>query len=319
MDSKMKRMLITGAFGQIGAELGTYLQDMYGAENVVLSDIKLPETKKNEYDIVEYLDVTSQSALAEITDKYRIDTIFHMAAILSGTGEQKPDLCWNVNINGLKNVLDLAVEKKLTRVFVPSSIAVFGPDTPKDNTPQDTLLCPSTMYGVTKVAGENLSEYYVRKYNLDVRGIRYPGIISSEVLPSGGTTDYAVEIFYEAIKKGSYTCFLNSDTTLPMMYLPDAIKGTVDLMKADFDRLNHHTNFNMTAFSFSCSRLEEEIAKHIPGFTVTYEPDYRQAIAETWPHTIDDQAARQEWDWKPNFDLELMTKDMIRRLTPRLQ
>ena len=174
------------------------------------------------------------------------------------------------------------------------------------------------MYGVTKVAGETLSEYYVQKYGLDVRGIRYPGIISSEVLPSGGTTDYAVEIFYEAIKTGSYTCFLDSDTTLPMMYLPDAIKGTVDLMKADFKRLKHHANFNMTAFSFSCSRLEAEIAKHFPGFKVTYEPDYRQAIAETWPHTIDDSAARDQWDWKPDFDLPRMTSDMIERLKPKL-
>lgn len=315
----MKKILITGAFGQIGTELGVYLQHIMGTENIVLTDIRLPEHNKPRDGIIEYLDVTDKQAAARIIDQYEIDTIYHMAALLSGAGELKPDKCWNVNINGLKNVLDIAREKKLIRVFVPSSIAAFGPETPKTNTPQETVLSPTTMYGITKVTGELLSDYYVKKYHLDVRGIRYPGIISSEVMPYGGTTDYAVEIFHQAIKTGSYKCFLKEDTVLPMMYLPDAIKGTVELMQTDFDRLIHHTNFNMTAFSFSPARLAAEIKKHIPGFTISYEPDYRQSIAESWPQTIDDSTARKEWNWKPHFSLEKMVADMMHHLRAKLK
>jgi threonine 3-dehydrogenase len=316
---EMKKILITGAFGQIGTELGDYLQHLMGPGNIVLTDIKLPGDKKPGARIIEYLDVTDKQAAARIIDKYEIDTIYHMAALLSGAGELKPDKCWNVNIDGLKNVLDIAREKKLVRVFVPSSIAAFGPDTPKINTPQETVLSPTTMYGITKVTGELLSDYYVKKYHVDVRGIRYPGIISSEVMPCGGTTDYAVEIFYQAIKTGSYTCFLKEDTVLPMMYLPDAIKGTVELMQTNFDRLIHHTNFNMTAFSFSPARLAVEIKKHVPGFTISYKPDYRQSIAESWPQTIDDSAARKEWNWKPHFTLEKMAADMMHHLREKLK
>lgn len=316
---EMKKIMITGALGQIGTELGHYLQQVMGPKNIVLTDINLPENKKIEDEIIEYLDVTDKQAAARIIDKYEIDTIYHMAALLSGAGELKPDKCWNVNINGLKNILDIAREKKSVRVFTPSSIAVFGPDTPKLNTPQETVLNPNTMYGLTKVSGELLSAYYVKKYNVDVRGIRYPGIISSEVMPCGGTTDYAVEIFYQAIKTGSYTCFLKEDTVLPMMYLPDAIKGTVELMETDFDRLIHHTSFNMTAFSFSPAQLAAEIKKHIPGFTISYKPDFRQAIAESWPQTIDDSAARKEWNWNPHFTLEKMVADMIHRLKAKLE
>lgn len=314
----MKKILITGAFGQIGTELGVYLQDKYGADNIVMSDIRLPEDE-NVFKHVETLDVTNKSSIEALIDKYKIDTIYHMAALLSGSGEKTPDLCWKVNIDGLKNVLDVVREKKLDRIFVPSSIAVFGPETPKDDTPQDTVLTPTSIYGITKVSGELLGEYYVSKYGLDVRGIRYPGIISSGVMPCGGTTDYAVEIFYEAIQKGSYTCFLKEDTVLPMMYLPDAIKGTVDLMEADFKDLKHHTCFNLAAFSFSPAQLAELIKKHIPGFTIEYKPDFRQGIADTWPRTIDDSAARNEWNWTPDFDLEKMTADMIRVLTKKLK
>ena len=316
---EMRKILITGAFGQIGTELGHYLQQMMGPENIVLTDINLPEDKKKADRNIEYLDVTDKLAVARIIDKYEVDTIYHMAALLSGAGELKPEKCWNVNINGLKNILDIAREKKLVRVFTPSSIAVFGPDTPKLNTPQETVLNPTTMYGLTKVSGELLSAYYVKRYRLDVRGIRYPGIISSEVMPCGGTTDYAVEIFYQAIKTGSYTCFLKDDTILPMMYLPDAIKGTVELMQTDFDRLIHHTNFNMTAFSFSPAQLAAEIKKHVPGFTISYKPDYRQVIAESWPQTIDDSAARKEWNWKPDFTLEKMVANMMRHLKAKLK
>jgi nucleoside-diphosphate-sugar epimerase len=313
----MNKILITGAFGQIGTELGAYLQKTKGRDNVVLTDIRLPQ--ETDPGITEALDVTDKPALARLVDEYKIDTVYHMAALLSGSGEKNPDLCWNVNVNGLKNVLDVAREKHLLRVFVPSSIAVFGPDTPKDNTPQDTILNPSTMYGVTKVSGELMSEYYVQKYGLDVRGIRYPGIISSEVLPSGGTTDYAVEIFYEAVKTGSYTCFLKPGTVLPMMYLPDAIKGTADLMEADFKQLKHHADFNFAAFSFSPEQLAAEIQKHIPSFKISYRPDYRQAIAESWPRTIDDSAARKEWNWTPGYSLARMTGDMIRRLKEKME
>jgi nucleoside-diphosphate-sugar epimerase len=215
------------------------------------------------------------------------------------------------------NILEIAHERDLTRVFVPSSIAAFGPETPQDNTPQETVLKPKTMYGVTKVAGELLGDYYFKRFDLDIRGIRYPGIISSETLPGGGSTDYAVEIFYEAIKNKKYTCFVKKDTVLPMMYMPDCIKGTIDLMEADISKLKHHCDFNLTAMSFSAGELADEIRKYIPKFKCDYKPDFRQAIADTWPKTIDDSTARKEWGWKPDYDLEVMTKDMLEKLGKR--
>jgi len=217
----------------------------------------------------------------------------------------------------LHNILEIARERKLLRVFCPSSIAAFGPETPQDNTPQETIMLPKTMYGVTKVAGELLCNYYVRKYGLDVRGVRYPGIISNETLPGGGTTDYAVAIYYDAIKYGKYTCFVREDTVLPMMYMPDCIKATIDLMEADFSRLLHHADFNVAAMSFSAGELAAEIKKHIPNLTVTYEPDFRQAIADSWPRSLDDSAAREEWDWQPAYDLAAMTVDMLDTLGKR--
>jgi len=240
-----------------------------------------------------------------------------MAAILSAVGEQNPHLAWDVNINGLYNILEIARERQLVRVFCPSSIAAFGPETPRDNTPQETILRPTTMYGVTKVAGELLCNYYFKKFNVDVRGVRYPGIISSETLPGGGTTDYAVAIFYEAIKHKHYTCFVRQDTVLPMMYMPDCIKGTIDLMEADVSRLKHHADFNLAAISFSAGELAAEIKKHIPEFTIEYKPDFRQAIADSWPQSIDDSAARQEWGWQPSYDLAAMTADMLQKLSER--
>jgi nucleoside-diphosphate-sugar epimerase len=242
-----------------------------------------------------------------------------MAAILSAAGEERPLLCWNVNINGLYNIIEIAHEHEMTRVFVPSSIAVFGPETPRDNTPQDTILKPKTMYGLTKVAGELLGDYYFKKFGIDVRGIRYPGIISSETLPGGGTTDYAVEIFYEAIKSKKYTCFLKKDTVLPMMYMPDCIKSTIDLMEADVSKLKHHCDFNVASMSFSAGDLAAEIKKHIPEFKCEYKPDFRQAIADSWPRSIDDSAARAEWGWKPSYDLPSMTEDMVDKLTKRYE
>ena len=260
----------------------------------------------------EFFDTTGKEKLIEICKKYKIDAIVNMAAILSATGEEKPMLAWHVNMNGLISVLEVAREMNMEQVLVPSSIAVFGPETPVDNTPQETILRPTTMYGVTKVAGELLGDYYVRRFGLDVRGLRYPGIISNETLPGGGTTDYAVAIYYEAIKHKKYTCFVKEDTRLPMMYMPDCLKATIDLMQADFSKLKHHSDFNVGAMSFSVGELADSIKKYIPDFEIKYEPDFRQAIADSWPNSVDDSAAREEWGWKPSYDLDSMTQDMLK-------
>jgi len=312
--SEMKRILVTGAVGQIGSELTMALRDRYGNENVVACGHKTKPSKElGESGPFEFIDVTDKKSIEKVVKKYDVDTVFNMSAILSGVGEKKPFLCWDVNINGLYNVLEVAREQK-TRVFAPSSIAVFGPETPKVNTPQDTVLKPTTMYGVTKVTGELLGDYYFRKFNVDVRGVRYPGIISSETMPGGGTTDYAVEIFYEAIKNKRYTCFLDGDTRLPMMYMPDCIKAAINLMETDISKLRHHCDFNVTAMSFTPKELVEEIRKHIPDFKCDFKPDFRQEIADSWPDDIDDSVARREWGWRPDYDLSSMTKDMLVRL-----
>jgi len=314
----MKKILVTGSVGQIGSELTMVLREKYGNDNVVACGRKTkPSEKLLNSGPFEYIDITDRETVEKVVKKYDIDTIYNMAAILSAVGEEKPLLCWNVNINGLYNILEIAREYEMTRVFVPSSIAVFGPETPRINTPQETVLKPKTMYGVTKVAGELLGDYYFKRFDLDVRGVRYPGIISSETLPGGGTTDYAVEIFYEAIKHKRYTCFVREDTVLPMMYMPDCIKGTIDLMEADIKNLKHHCDFNMAGMSFSAGELANEIKKHIPEFEITYKPDFRQSIADSWPQSIDDSAARKEWGWKPSYDLASMTEDMLEKLQKR--
>jgi len=316
----MKRVLVTGALGQIGTALLPVLIERFGATNIIASDIKPASAAKLPSELIyENLDVRQADQIAALVRKHQIDTIFHMAAILSASGEKNPHLAWEVNLLGTYNILEVARELELVRVFVPSSIAVFGPETPRENTPQDTILRPRTMYGLTKVTGELLSEYYVHRFSLDVRGCRYPGIISHEALPGGGTTDYAVEIFYEAIKQKKYTCFVRAETRLPMMYMPDCLKATLQLMEADFSRLIHHAGFNVAAMSFSAGELAAEIKKHIPEFECTFEPDYRQKIADTWPSSIDDSAAREEWDWQPDYDLARMTEDMLRVLTARYQ
>lgn len=313
--SDIKRILVIGSVGQIGSELTLKLREVYGSSNVVAGGRKTKPSdallNSGPFEVVDALDV---KCLAEVVEKYKIDVIINMAAILSAVGEQNPMAAWNVNINGLINIFELAREKKLKQVLVPSSIAAFGPSTPRVNTPQETVLKPTTMYGITKVAGELLGDYYVKKYGLDVRGLRYPGIISHETLPGGGTTDYAVAIYYEAVKHGKYTCFVKEDTRLPMMYMPDCLKATIDLMNADFSKLIHHSDFNLGAMSFSAGELAASIKKYIPGFTCTYEPDFRQAIADSWPQSIDDSAARKEWGWKPAYDLDAMTKDMLEAL-----
>ena len=317
---EMKKILVTGAVGQIGSELTLALREKFGNDNVLATGRK---TKPSEVLLnsgpFEYIDIVKKDTVEKVVKDYDIDTIYNMAAILSAVGEDKPSLCWDVNINGMYNILDLALEYDMTRVFVPSSIAVFGPETPRENTPQETILKPTTMYGVTKVSGELLGDYYFNKFGLDVRGVRYPGIISSETLPGGGTTDYAVEIFYEAIKNKKYTCFLKEDTTLPMMYMPDCIKATIDLMDADVKKLKHHCDFNLTAMSFSAGELTNEIKKHIKEFSCDYKPDFRQKIADSWPSSIDDSAARKEWGWKPSYNLSDMTKDMIEILGKRFE
>jgi nucleoside-diphosphate-sugar epimerase len=291
------------------------LREKYGNENVVATGRKTkPSPTLRDSGPFAFIDVTQQKTLEEVVNKYNIDTIYHMAAILSATSEQNPQLAWGVNINGLYNILEIAREHEMTRIFCPSSIAVFGPETPQKNAPQETIMRPKTMYGVTKVAGELLCEYYFSRFGLDVRGVRYPGIISSETLPGGGTTDYAVEIFYEAIRHKRYTCFLREDSVLPMMYMPDCIKGTIDLMEAELSKLKHHSDFNLTAFSFSPAELVAEIQKHIPEFTCEYKPDFRQKIADSWPRTIEDSAAREEWGWEPAYNLPAMVADMLEKI-----
>ncbi len=314
----IQRILVTGACGQIGGELTPALRERYGSDSVVASDrMARPFEGGCSSGPYEVVDVTLRDNIEDVVRRYNIDAIVHLAALLSAVGEEKPQVAWNVNMNGLHNVLEVAREHRMVQVFCPSSIAVFGPETPRDNTPQDTVLRPTTMYGVTKVAGELLCDYYVRRYGLDVRGVRYPGIICHNTLPGGGTTDYAVEIFYKVIEEGNYTCFLREDTVLPMMYMPDCIKATMEIMAADFGRLKHHTGYNIAAFSFSPAELVAEIQKHMPEFTCTYAPDWRQAIADSWPRSIDDSAARQEWDWEPKYSLSEMTRDILAELRRR--
>jgi nucleoside-diphosphate-sugar epimerase len=320
MAKESPRILVTGAVGQIGSELTMALRERYGAENVVATGRKTePSDALRESGPFYFIDVTERASMDVVIKKHDIDTVYHMAAILSAVGEKHPMLCWDVNMNGTINVLQAAMDFDMDKVIIPSSIAAFGPETPKENTPQETVLKPRTMYGVTKVAGEILCDYYCRKFGVDVRGLRYPGIISAETLPGGGTTDYAVEIYYKAIEEGSYECFVGPDTRLPMMYMPDCIKATIDLAEADFDSLRHHSDFNVGSMSFTAKELEESIRKHIPDFTCTYEPDYRQEIADSWPSSIDDSAAREEWGWEPVWDLDRMTEDMLSKLRKRHQ
>ncbi len=311
----MKKILFTGCGGQIGSELTLVFRKLYGNDNIIASDIsdKVCPDLLNSGPFVK-LDVLDTNAIAEAIDKYEVDGIVHLAAILSAVGEKNPQLAWNVNINGTVNVFEVAREKKLERVLVPSSIAAFGPDTPRTMTPQKTILHPTTMYGVTKVALELLGDYYNLKYGMDIRGLRYPGVISHKTQPGGGTTDYAVAIYFDAVKQGSYECFLREDTMLPMIYMPDCLKATIELFQADKSRLQNATGYNLAAFSVTPKEMAESIRKVIPDFKISYLPDYRQQIADSWPDSIDDKEARVEWDWKPDYDLDTMTVDIIKEI-----
>ncbi len=313
----MRRILVTGALGQIGSELSTVLRLRYGNDKVVISDVRMPP--KSGVDApFEYLDCTRGDQLQEVVRKQNIGTIYHLAALLSATAEAKPHVAWEVNMNGLYQVLEVARQNQC-QVFFPSSIGAFGPSTPRDHTPQDTIQRPTTMYGVTKVAGELLCDYYHLRFGVDTRGLRFPGLISYVAPAGGGTTDYAVEIFYEAIQHARYTCFLRGHTQLDMMYMPDALKAVVALMEADPARLKHRNAFNVTAMAFTPEVLAAEIRQHIPNFVLDYRIDpVRQAIADSWPRSLDDTAAREEWGWQPDYDLPRMVKDMLEKLRAKL-
>jgi len=313
----LTRALVVGATGQIGYELVPVLRKLYGADNVVAGYRSKQPTGVLLEGSVEYVDVTSRESLEAVIKKYDFDEVYNLAAVLSAAGEKNPHLAWKVNMIGHYNVLELAREYGF-RVFWPSTIAVFGPTTPKYKTPQHTIIEPITMYGITKYSGELLARYYVYKYDLDIRGVRWPGIISSEALPGGGTTDYAVEIFYYAVEGKPYTCYLREDTELPMMYMPDAIKSVIQLMSANKAKLKLSVGYNVAAFSFTPKQLEEEIKKYIPEFRVEYKPDFRQAIADSWPRSLDDSVAREEWDWSPEWTFEAMVKDMLIKIARKL-
>lgn len=310
----MKRILITGALGQIGSELTLKLRETYGADNVIATDLRKTASEAAESGPFELLDVTDMKKMVEIAKKYKVDTIMHLAALLSATAEAKPVFAWNLNMGGLMNALETARELK-AQFFTPSSIGAFGPTTPKDNTPQDTIMRPTTMYGVNKVAGELLSDYYHVKFGVDTRGVRFPGLISYVTPPGGGTTDYAVEIYYEAVKNGKYTSYIDKGTYMDMMYMPDALNAIINLMEADPSKLIHQNSFNVTAMSFDPEEISAEIARQIPGFEMTYQVDpVRQQIADSWPNSIDATAAKEEWGFKAEYDLAKMTKDMIEKL-----
>ena len=316
----MRKILITGALGQIGSELTAEMRKIYGSDNVVASNRRLKEGHDHliESGPFEIIDVNDPVTLSTAVDKHKINTIVNLAALLSATGEKNPQQCWNINMNGLYNVLETAREKNCM-VFTPSSIAAFGPSTPKDKTPQETIQRPTTMYGVTKVAGELLSDYYFKRFGVDTRGVRFPGLISYKTLPGGGTTDYAVHIFYEALKNQKYTSFIRKGTYMDMMYMPDALSAIMDLIEANPDRLKHHNAFNITAMSFDPEMLATSIREFIPEFELDYNVDpIRQEIADSWPNSLDDSHAREEWDWNPKYDLDSMTKDMLEKLKGKL-
>jgi nucleoside-diphosphate-sugar epimerase len=305
------KILIVGSQGQIGLELTQELRAIYGNDNVIASDLKAPEQSNGPF---ETLDVMDKNRLDEIFKKHNVTQVYLLAALLSATAEKNPRFAWDLNMEGLFNVLNAAKEGILKKVYWPSSIAVFGPTTPRKNTPQYTVMEPNTIYGISKQAGERYCEYYNQKYGVDVRSIRYPGLIGYKSAPGGGTTDYAVHIYHEALKNKKYECFLSADTELPMMYMPDALKATITLMEAPAEQVKIRSSYNVAGMSFNPEEIAAEIRKYIPDFTISYNPDFRQAIANSWPQSIDDTQAKADWGWKPQYDLAGMTKDMLENL-----
>ena len=311
--------MIIGASGQIGSELTLKLREMYGSGHVYATDLKEPARDVLESGPFELLDVMDDKRLIHFAIRHHITQIYHLAAVLSGNAEKLPMQAWHINMNSLLNVLDLAKEvEEIKKVFWPSSIAVFGPTTPKKNTPQLTIMEPNTVYGISKLAGERWIEYFHKRYHVDTRSIRYPGLISYKTEPGGGTTDYAVEIFYQAIKHGRYECFLDKKTTLPMLYMSDAIDATVKLMETETSTLSLHTGYNIGGLNFSPDELANEIRKYLPGFRIIYKPDFRQDIAATWPESIDDKIARKDWGYNPKYNLSTMTELMLREIRKKL-
>ena len=313
-----KYILIIGACGQIGTELTLTLREKYGSEYVIASDIREGNEDLMQSGPFEILDATNYDALEEVIAYYEISEVYLMAAMLSATAEKFPMRAWNLNMNTLFNVLNLAKEKKIDKIFWPSSIAVFGPNTPKDDTPQNTIMEPSTVYGISKQSGERWCEYYFKKFDVDVRSIRYPGLISWKTMPGGGTTDYAVEIYHKALAEGAYTCFLEEDTKLPMMFMDDAIRATLQIMEAPSENIKERSAYNLAAMSFTPKEMAKNIKAVIPEFEMAYEPDFRQEIANSWPSSIDDSSAQKDWNWKAEFDLEKTTETMLENLKNRV-
>jgi len=311
------RILILGACGQIGTELTAALRQKYGSHKVIASDIREGEPELMQSGPFEIVDATNYEAIENIVIRHEISEVYLMAAMLSATAEKFPMKGWNLNMNSLFNVLNLAKDKKIEKIFWPSSIAVFGPTTPRTHTPQYTVMEPSTVYGISKQTGERWCEYYSKRYNVDVRSIRYPGIISWQTLPGGGTTDYAIDIYHKALKHKKYICFLNGETTLPMMFMDDAIKATMDIMSAPEEKIKIKSSYNLAAISFNPEEIAASIRKQIPEFTISYEPDFRQSIADSWPQSINDQEAREDWNWKHTYDLDAITEEMIKNLGPK--
>ena len=312
MATPERKILVTGAVGQVGTDLVPALRERYGADNVVAAGHRTPPSREfRGAGPYETADATDRDALRTLVRRHDIGTIYHLSAILSGDGEKDPDLAWRVNVDSLKHVLDLGVEFGMSQIFWPSSMAVFGPTTPGIDTPQRTVLEPTTMYGVNKVAGENLCNYYFVKHGLDVRSLRYPGLIGYATFPSGGTTDYSVDIFIDAVRKGHYTCFVNAETVLPLMYMGDAVRATMEVMAADASRITVRTSYNVTALSFTAGGLAREVARRVEGFTCDFEPDFRQAIADSWPDSMDDSVARDDWGWEPEYDVSALVDTML--------
>lgn len=316
---KVDKILIIGAGGQIGTDLTVELRKKYGLNNVISSDIRPASSPIHQEGIFEIIDVMDVVRLTQIVQKYEISQIYHLAAILSATGEKIPVKAWNINMTGLINVLDVAKNNGVSKIFWPSSIAVFGPSTPLDSTPQTTVMDPNTIYGISKLAGERWVEYYFEKYNIDIRSIRYPGLISHQAEPGGGTTDYAVDIYYHAIKTGHYECYLSEDTALPMMYMPDAIKATISLMESPNNQIDIRSSYNVGSMSFTPKEIASSIQKFIPDFTISYKSDFRQALADSWPNSVDDNKAREDWNWSPDFDLDKMTEDMLKNIRIKIE